>query len=183
MTLPDTAKTIWRDVTAQNPLELVSPLARDDVVRRLQAAVDSEWTFAGRKEAVGHVTADALRLRARIFYRNSFQTFLFGKLVAEGRRTRLVVRTGMHPLAALFMALWLAAVGAFAFVGLSAAVEPADAAEAGLLFLVPLAMFGFGIALVGIGRWIARNERQRLIDFLARTVEARASEGSRKRLP
>jgi hypothetical protein len=173
MTLSDTAIAIWRDVTAQNPVELVSPFARDELVRRLQAAVDSEWTFSGRKEAVGRVAADALRLRARIFYRNSFQTFLFAKLIADGRRTRVVARTGMHPLAAVFMTLWLAAVGAFAFVGLSAAMQPADAAETGPLFLAPLAMFGFGVALVGIGRWIARNERQRLIDFLARTVEAR----------
>jgi hypothetical protein len=172
MILADRLRAVWRDVTAQEGVELVSPLAREDVVRRLQAAVDSEWTFAGRKEAVGQIGADAFRLRARIFYRNSFQTFLFGKLVAEGRRTRLVARSGMHPLAALFMTLWLAAVGAFAVVGLSAAVEPADAA-AGLLFLVPLAMFGFGIALVGIGRWIARDERRRLIAFLERTVEAR----------
>jgi hypothetical protein len=39
------------------------------------------------------------------------------------------------------------------------------------------------LALVGIGRWVARNERRRLIDFLARTVEARASDGSRLRPP
>jgi hypothetical protein len=178
MTSSDALRACWRDLTAQNSVKLVSPLNRGEVVRRLRDAVDSEWVFFGHKEAVGHVGDDALRLRARIGYRNSFQTFLFGKLIADGRRTRLIGRTGMHPLVAIFMVLWLVAVGAGAFAGLSAAVQPTDATEAGLLFLVPLAMFVFGIALVAVGRWFARNERQRLIAFLEHAVEGKPPAGA-----
>src|SRR5262249_21960139 len=109
-----------------------------------------------------------------IGYRNSFQTFLFGGLVADGRKTRIIARSGMHPFAALFMAMWLVAVASFAAVSVAGVVGTESAVAQGVLTFVPLLMLVFGFALVGAGRWIARNERAALIAFLERTSEGKA---------
>jgi hypothetical protein len=167
----------WNDVAARMPVELVSPLPRDEVVRRLRAAVDSEWTFAGGKSVVGHIGDDRFRLRWRIGYRNSFQTFMFGSVKSDGSGARIVARSGMHPFAAAFMALWIAAVTMLAVVAVSGVIgAPDDAAAQGVIWLVPVFMAGFGFALVWLGRWFSRNERARLIEFLQTTVGAKPAQ-------
>lgn len=162
------------DALARTPVEVVSKFDRADVLRRLQGAVDSEWKFGGGKGVVGKVDEHGFRLRTRIAYRNSFQTVMFGTMKAEGRGTRIAARTGMHPFAAVFMTVWLSVVGLAATTAVVHSIEatPGEPAQA-LFLLVPVGMFGFGIALVGIGRWIARGERARLIEFLERTLEAK----------
>lgn len=160
---------------ARVPVEVVSTLDRAEVLRRLQAGVDSEWTFGGAKGVVGRVDDDGFRLRMRIGYRNSFQTFMFGAVQADGRGTRIVARTGVHPFAAVFMTLWITVIGLAAAIGVAGVFQAqADDATQNLIFLVPIGMFAFGIALVGIGRWIARNERARLVAFLESAAEAKA---------
>jgi hypothetical protein len=162
------------DALARVPVAVTSKLDRAEVLRRLQAAVDSEWTFGGAKAVVGRVDEYGFRMRLRIGYRNSFQTFMTGTMKAEGRGTRIEVRTGMHPFAAVFMTVWLSVVALAATIGVAGAIgaQPGAPVQA-LLLLVPLGMFGFGIALAGMGRWIARNERARLIEFLERTVDGK----------
>jgi hypothetical protein len=74
----------------------------------------------------------------------------------------------------VFMTVWLSVVALAATIGVAGAIgaEAGDPAQALLLF-VPLGMLGFGIALVGMGRWFARDERARLIAFLERTVDGK----------
>jgi hypothetical protein len=170
----DRITAFLNDALARTPVALVSKLDRAEVLRRLQAGVDSEWTFGGGKDVVGRVAEDGFRLRMRIGYRNSFQTFMFGTVQAEGRGTRIVARTGMHPFAAVFMTLWISVIGLGAAIGVAGLIEaqPGEAVQ-GLIILVPVGMFAFGIALVGIGRWIARNERARLTEFLERSLDAK----------
>ena len=158
------------DTLARTPVELVSPLARADVVQRLRDGVDSDWVMFGGKPVVGRVDERSFRLRLRLKYRNSFQTFLFGTIVEDGRSTRLRCRVGMHPIAAAFMALWLTAVAGLMISALSAL---GDEAEIGLLLGVPVAMIAFGGGLVWLGRWLARDERRRLISFLEQMLAAR----------
>lgn len=172
--MKDRITAFLNDALARTPVEVVSKLDRAEVLRRLQAGVDSEWTFGGGKDVVGRVGDDGFRLRLRIGYRNSFQTFMFGAVQADGRGSRIVARTGMHPFAAVFMTLWISVVGLGAAIGVAGLLDarPGEAVQ-GLIILVPIGMFAFGIALVGIGRWIARNERARLIEFLKRSVDAK----------
>ena len=172
-------RRFWNDATARTPLELVSPLKRDEVERRLKDAIDTEWIIFGGKPVIGRVDNGTFRLRCRINYRNSFQTVLFGTLVEEGRGTRLRGRTGTHPFVALFMAVWLGVIGLG--VATTVAVMPslpdreAAVAVAGVSFFVPFVLVAFGVALVWLGRRFARGERERLIGFLRQTVEARDS--------
>jgi hypothetical protein len=171
----DRIKAFFDDALARVPVELVSKLDRAEVVRRLQGAVDSEWRFGGGKGVVGKVDEHGFRLRLRIGYRNSFQTHMFGAVQADGRGARIVARTGMHPFAAAFMTLWLSVIAIGVTIGVAGLIQaqPGEPVPA-LLILVPIGLLAFGVALVGIGRWIARNERALLVEFLARTTEAKA---------
>lgn len=172
---------LWSDATARKAIELISPMRRDEIVRRLKDVVDSEWIIFGSKTVVGHVGDKSLRLRWRINYRNSFQTVLFGTLGDDGSGTRLHCRAGMHPFVTVFMALWLGAVGIGAVSAVAMMLqfsregEGAIPAAAGFGVVVPFVMVAFGVALVWFGRWLAREERQRLIEFLERTVGAKAA--------
>jgi hypothetical protein len=162
------------DALARTPVEMTSSLAPDEIARRLTAAVDSDWVLFGSKPVVGRVDKRTFRLRRRIKYRNSFQTFLFGTMVADGRATRLNCRVGTHPIVAVLMAAWLLAVGGLLIGALASA--SAGAGEIATLFLaVPAAMIAFGVGLVWLGRWLARNEQRDLVAFLKDTVEAKLS--------
>ena len=166
--LRDRVRAFVDDVLARTPVKLTSPLAHDEIVRRLGAAIDSDWALFGSKSVVGRVDKTSFRLRQRIRYRNSFQTFLFGTMTADGRSTRLDCRVGMHPMVAGFIALWLFAVSGLLVAALASV--PAD--ETVLLIAIPAGMFVFGIGLVLLGRWLARNEQRQLVAFLEQTIEA-----------
>lgn len=154
--------------------ELVSPLSVVACIDRLRAAIQSEWTLFGTSPVVGTVGETSFRLRKRLMMQNSFQTYLFARLSSEGTSSRMTCRFGMHPFAVIFMVVWFSGVTAGAIGSLvlgwyqySKGTMPNPAG------LVPWGMALFGIVLVGVGRRMARGEREFLLDFLRRTVEAR----------
>jgi len=173
MTLSDWIKALWNDATAQTPVEIVSRLPRDEVMRRLGQIVETDWTLFASKPLRGRIERGSLRLRRRISYRNSFQTHLFATVHDDGRGTRLVGRTGMHPAVAVFMTLWFALVGlglAIALVALSHDQSPSWQT------LAPMLMIVFGIGLLAGGRWAARNERAEMIAELEQAIDGKARE-------
>ena len=54
--------------------DLISPLARDECVRRLREKTESDWyaRFVSNKPVVGRVEKTSFRIFKRIAYRNSF---------------------------------------------------------------------------------------------------------------
>jgi hypothetical protein len=162
---------------ASESLDLISPLPRDECVRRLQVATDRWWALFGSRPLVGHVGESFLRVRKRIGYGNSFQCRLSATLEDEGSRTRLRCRLGMHPSVTLFMAFWFCGVvliGAEVLVSTAAALLRGDAsAQAWMGIIGPFGMLAFGVALVAFGRFLARNEREFLLNFLRATIDAR----------
>ena len=156
-------------------IELVSPLPLDECESRLREAADREGLLSwfGSKPIVGRVSARYIRLRQRIGYRNSFQTFLIGSLEDCDGGTLFRGRAGMHPLVKGFMAVWFSGVvlfGGIAFVTsiqgmLAGGGQPIGA-------IIPAAMLAFGVVLVGVGRWLARDEERFLVSFLAGVIGA-----------
>lgn len=67
------------------------------------------------------------------------------------------------------MACWFGGVTLFglAFAGTSIARQSAS-----WMTIVPLGMLGFGIALVRIGMWMARDDRSAISTMLAETLVA-----------
>lgn len=140
--------------------------------------MDSPWTWFGKRPVIGSVIDGRLRAWKRIDYRNSFQVRLVADLVAEGGGTRLRCTFGMHPFVTGFMALWfgmvlLACGGMAAALLLPGAVPGVVASGSWLGVGAPLGMLLFGAALLGIGRYASRGERDLLLDFVRDTLGAR----------
>jgi hypothetical protein len=131
-------------------------------------------SWYGSRPVVGRVAGRSVRLRKRIGYRNSFQTFLTGTLEPRGEGTAFRARAGMHPFVAAFMAVWFAAIlliGGPVFV---AAVRGVAAEANGLVgLLAPPLMLVCGLLLVWFGRYLARGEEQFLVSFVAEVLGAR----------
>lgn len=159
---------------------IVSPLTPGECAERLAAAIDYEGVVSatglyGSKPVAGRVAGHRVRLRKRIGYRNSFQTFLVGTLDPEGGGTVFRGTLGMHPLVRGFMAVWFGGVA----VGCAAAAVAAVAAWAGggafpAGVAVPPLMAAFGLALVRLGRYLARGEAEFLADFLTAALVPRS---------
>jgi hypothetical protein len=106
-------------------IEFVSPLPPQECEARLRETTDHDGLLSwfGSRPVVGRVSGRSVRLRKRIWYRNSFQTFLTGSL--EERDGSVVFRgkAGMHPLARGIMAVWfglLVLIGGALFAPVSA---------------------------------------------------------------
>jgi len=159
--------------------DLISPLLREECVRRLRSNIDPAWGGT----VVGSVGDASFRLRKQIYYRNSFQYSLFGRLNDDNGQTRLHCRMGLHPVVCAFLVVWFGGVLA-ACAAIS--IRMASVLAGGSLpenmwpgVMIPFLMLAGGVALVMAGKYLARDERAFLIDFLRRSVEARDSEGVR----
>jgi hypothetical protein len=167
-------------------VELRSPLSPSECVVRLSGAIDSERMayvslagLFGSKPVAGYVTESSLRLRRRIYYRNSFQTFLTATLRPDGSGTSISGELGIHPAARWFMMIWFGFVGVVGGVMVVASLFGTlrtDGSPWVGAAVLP-GMLGFGIAIVQLGRWLARKEGTFLIDFLVQTLEAHETTG------
>ena len=159
-------------------VELTTILPIAECRRRIEAATDDLCSIGGSRRVIGRVSANRLRARMRIRYRNSFQTWMIADIIEDGAGARIRCRFALHPLVATFIGVWFLVVllvcGAFlatAVVELHLRHEELSAnAWSGLLF--PVFMLTAGIALLWAGGNLAKDERGLLIDFLRGTLEA-----------
>lgn len=163
-------------MASRSRFDLVTPLSRDEVVRRLREQIDGVWKFFGEKSVVGRVSTSSFRLNVRLNYRNSFQTFLYGRLIDEHGGTRLRCSARVHPFVVGFMFVWFSGVGLGLMASLSAVDR--DGLSSGFDFgrLVPIGMIAFGIGLIWFCRWWARGEVVQLRDFLVEALQAETAD-------
>ncbi|MPZ59287.1 MAG: hypothetical protein GEU91_22960 [Rhizobiales bacterium] len=155
--------------------DLISPLPRDECVRRLGKETGSKWGIFHRAPVTGYVKKTSLLLRKNICYRNHFQLCLLGQFHEENGRTRLRCRFGWEPFTtASMIVVWsglvLAAIATFVAWLVGHELIPDSPVP---LFGVLLFCFGFSFVPMIIGRWLAYNEPKFLIAFLRRTIDAR----------
>jgi hypothetical protein len=174
---------------AMTPIDLVSPLPRGECVRRLRENVGSYWGIGSGHRVIGEVGGDNIRLRKRIYYRNSFQPTLRGRLSDTpdgGTRIRcefaeLPMLPVLIAVAVLIVLIAGMTVSLLAKSGVQLHNVPTAAIVAPLLSLPFFAALGFGV--VYIGRRFARDEPRFLVDFLAKTLEARESKPGDNAIP
>jgi len=165
-------------------VQLYSPHPPAECVARLRAVINSEHLFClpnwfGTEPVSGRVTETSLRLSKRIWYRNSFQSFLFAKMRPEAGGTVISGKVGMHPFTSVFMCIWLGVAFIFGGIILVPSVRSLIAhpdniqQETWVGCAVPLLMPTFGFCLVWCGRFLARNEDRFLTDFLSQTLDAK----------
>ncbi len=167
-----------RTLQAVINIKLVSPLTPDECVSRICAAIDNYGLFSwgGSRHVIGRVSRLTVRLRKRIWYRNSFQTFLTGYFERRGNSTVFIGQTGLHPFALLFLVVWF---GSLLIIGVSTVVFEQVTNQSRLLGCAGLVlMIGLMVGIVWSGRWLARDEEQFLIAFLAEVIAANPSPDS-----
>ena len=162
-----------------NPVDLVSALPRGECVRRLRENVGSYWGIGSGHRVIGEVAGDAIRLRKRIYYRNSFQPTLRGRLsdTPDGG-TRVACEFAELPMLPILIAVGVIIVliaGMTVSLVAKSGVQLHDVPLAAII--APSASLPFFVALgfgtVYIGRRVARDEPRFLVDFLRNTLEAK----------
>lgn len=159
--------------------KLISPHPRAECVKRLHGVVGSAWSILPGSGVVGSVEGDHVRMRKKIYYRNTFQPTLDVSIAdAPGGGTALHCRVTFFPLVPIFIAagvIFIIAVAITAYTAMNRNVILQDVPLAAVI--APLASIPFFIALgfgtVYFGRWVARNEPAFLVDFLKKTVDAK----------
>lgn len=153
-------------------VRLVSALPRTECVRRLTEKVRPWW--GGAVDAPrGRVGEHSATLRMPIWYRNSFQTVLRMTLSDNDRGgTDLTCKFGISRIVLGFMALWFTLIAGIDIVSAFFALLNGEHVSIGAL-IFPFGMGLFGAAIVGIGRYAARNQQTELLLFLEETLDAR----------
>ncbi len=162
-----------------NPIDLISHLPRADCVRRLRENVGSYWGIGSGHGVIGEVAGDHIRLRKRIYYRNSFQPTLRGRLSDTSDGGTLVrcefAELQLLPVFIAVAVLIVLIAGVTVSLLAKSGVQLRDVPLAAII--APLASLPFFVALgfgvVTIGRRFARDEPRFLVDFLVKTLEAR----------
>lgn len=154
-----------------------SPLRPDEAGVRLAAHVEPRrWIrfhfgamFGGgprTRTFEGEVQGSRFTIRRIIRYQNSWRPEIEGWIepAAQGSRIRVTLR--LHRLVAVFMIVWLGAVG---LITGTAALAPQASGDA-LGVIVPGLMFAFGCALTaGAFTWEAATARRLLADLFEAT--------------
>jgi hypothetical protein len=131
---------------------------------RLKEAVDTSFfSYFSSKQVVGRISKDAISIRKRIRYRNSFQTVLRASLKPSGNGTKLLANIGLHPFVKIFIFIWFGALiligGLIVIISLSSLTKNTSADIGTIMgILIPLGMAMFGIALLKFGKYLARDE-------------------------
>jgi len=144
---------------------LISPLRPDECSRRMSLQIDPPISLRGSRPVYGRVRENTFWIEKRIGYRNSFKTRLRANLEpAPGGGTRITCKAGMTPITLVFMYVWFGMV----IVGtIVAFATRSNAAPALPMFLL------FGGALIALGRYIARDEKAFLVNYLCEVLVAR----------
>ena len=146
-------------------------------MRRLRGTVRSEWALFGRGAVVGRVGDSSFSMRKRLpaFFHNSFQTQVTCRMESEGGATRLHARFGLHFFAAVLMAIWFGFLAATMLISIAFSLDHGTTSiPAFFISLAPVAaMLLLLSGIVAFCRFLARNDRQFLLDFLKDTIQAR----------
>jgi len=154
-------------------------LKPEEVQSRLAGAVGIDLlTFSGMyngtdKEAIGYVDQTKFRFRMRApIYQNPFRPYLLGKIESMPEGCRIVVKLGMHPFTQWGMILWLGFAGLLWLLlvlviltnNFGRGVSPGS--NVWFMLLVFTSLVLAAPAMVGLGRFLGRSEKPRLIAFL-----------------
>lgn len=162
---------------ASETIDLLSPFRPEECARRLRMVTDPRRRHRNNNPLIGTVTDAALRVRRRLAYRNSFQTFLFGTMEREGVGTLLHCRFGMHPAAVIFLIVWFSFVIIGLGVGLTVAFD-LFGIDHGIdrplwpAAIIPVFMAVFALVWLKLSRRLAEEDEIFMIELLRFSLDA-----------
>jgi hypothetical protein len=161
----------WRLLYESTPAEFRSAYGLSESVERLRAATKrSVFSSLGETAAVGKVSEQRVRLQRVVpMVGNSFKQFFVGRFEIRDGATVLVGRFSLLAMVKVFMTFWLGLAFVFAggmLLGNFSSPNPVPP----FLAFQPFLMLGFGIALVAVGKWFARNDVAWLSNVIERAL-------------
>ena len=123
---------------------------------------------------LGEFRGNSFRLRTRKFYINSFAPLFYGKFSERAGGSSLAGDYRMHPLVRLFMVFWFTFLALFAaaLVVVPARIPLYRESERWMLLASLGGLSVFGMLFIVIGKWLARNEKTVIHNFLKTALEA-----------
>lgn len=162
---------------AAETIDLLSPYRPEECVRRLRMVSDPRRSSRGNSPLIGAITDTTLRLRRRLAYRNSFQTFLFATMERQGDGTLLHCRFGMHPAAVVFLIVWFSFVIIGLGVGLAVAFD-LFGIDHGIdkplwpAAIIPVFMSVFALVWLKLSRRLAEEDEVFMIELFRFSLDA-----------
>lgn len=172
----------------RHPFVLQSPLAQEEAIRRLRAAIQEsgmgmfrvgDW---GSAQFYGEIDDNKIELRKRrsFFFRNDFAPHLFAELIPIAGGTKIEGHFDVSSWVSGFMKVWMvfvAVVGGIVFVScltdiLSGHRFDERGGDAMVGIIVPPAMLLFGLLLTRIGYYFSFWQENELLEFLKATLTA-----------
>jgi len=160
-------------------VDILSPHSADECIARLRTSIVSTNTVHGR------VSGSSIRLRMRIDYLNGLQPVLSGSFADHGGGARFRGRVGVPLATIIFMAAWLIVLTFGALLVVIKEIMLANGSCSNLtscsssnilsLLAAPIAaalMISFGFFLVRTSQRLARDEPQRLVEFVGANINA-----------
>jgi len=173
----------------RHPFVLQSPLAQDEAIRRLRAAIKESGMgmfrigdWGGSAEFYGKIDRNKIELRKRrsFLWKNDFAPHMFAELTPIAGGTKVEGHFDVSSWVSGFMKVWMvfiAVVGGIAFVSCLNAIlsghrfgQKGDDAMVGII--VPPAMLLFGLLLPRIGYYFSFWHEKELLEFLKATFIA-----------
>jgi len=142
------------------PARFESDFGREESTLRLQQATKRMFSGAlTHQQAVGTVSELEVVLARRIpFVRNSFAPYFVGSFKETGQgHVVLEGRFTMHWLVKVFLTFWFG----FCLLWTTLAIYATWTSATAVMWWFPLAgvaMFGIGLVLVQLGKWLARDD-------------------------
>jgi len=165
--------------SAKRKMKLRTKLFLADCRTRLGSGTDLggmalSWGAATPSAVVGEFRGSAFRLHTKRYYGNSFTPFFYGKLAEVDGGTVVEGDFRLHPFIKLFLLFWLAFLLIFAAsaIIIPAPQHPASNISRGWFYAGLALLVVLGVALVQLGRWLARGEQEVIHSFLKSTLEA-----------
>jgi hypothetical protein len=154
--------------------ELSSPHSPEEICRRFAKRVG--WPAFSDRSIVGLYDRRGFQLRVNNWYRNSFQTILYGTMRASGPTTHIKCTARMGTFVLAFLGVWFTGIfligGAIAHSAVLRMLA-GDLSEQNLPGLgMFILMLAFGVGLVYVSRSWARDEEPTLLAFLEETIDA-----------
>jgi hypothetical protein len=161
-----------------------------ECLRRIREVADeASWTpfswsgYEGSKDLLLRSDGQDVTIWKRIYYRNDFRPYFYGRLNPETQGARLEGRFNMSLWARTFMTIWLGFVAIASVPALMVFFRDSNLPLNRRLFdLIPVGMFAFGLLLLKFGVWLGKNQERFILDSLQTALSAHVEileEGSR----
>ena len=163
-------KKFFHLINGSEAFEWVFEVSVEQAIERLQTKVSktsfSSLTNQGMAGTVGKENTKIQRVIPMVG--NSFKPFLVGSFTSEDGKAILSGVFRFHRFVQAFMTFWFGFIILWVLIASIAVLS--KPAEAWFIPLFGILMLGFGVGLVTLGKWFARNDKRWLKENISNAI-------------